>query len=612
MRELNRLGVTGVIDAGGGFQNYPEDYQVIEALHQKGEMTIRVAYNLFTQKPGGELDDFRRWVGMTRPGNGSDFLRLNGAGEMLTFSAADFEDFLEPRPDLPPTLEGDLPGVIRLLAENRWPFRLHATYDESIPRFLDIFEAVNREVPFDGLHWFFDHAETVTDPQPGTDQGAGRRHRRAAPDGLPGRVFRRPLRGRSAAATPPVARCCGWAFRWAAGTDATRVASYNPWVCLYWLVTGQTVGGTAPLPGGQPPQPGGGAAAVHAGGRLVLQRGRGAGPIKAGQLADLVVLSDDYFAVTDERIKGIESVLTVVGGKVVYAAGPFASLRRRRCRSARTGRRSVSTAGITGPGRHRRRTDSPPGGTPDGTPCCTACSGRAGAGRSPCGGPGARLGVLNATKCHLTGGTMHRIILFAVALGAAVVCGLAPAGDTKVPADKVLQGTNGVKLVVRLQGPYDADVPLQVVCYFKHKKGGDKTLGAAVELDRRLGGVIASLRNRGEFVGDEQETLLLTPPRGTIKPKLLLLVGLGDEGSLSPDTMERVGRTALRQAAKLGVERVTFAPLLRDQGNDKLAIGDVATAVIRGCCWPTTPTRGSRRKGWRRRPRWRSGWSRPA
>src|SRR5262249_36922297 len=115
-----------------------------------------------TQRPGGELDDFRRWVGMTRPGAGSDFYRMNGAGEMLTFSAADFEDFLEPRPELPPSLEGDLPGVVRLLAENRWPFRLHATYDESISRFLDVFEAVNRDVPFDGLHWFFDHAETVT------------------------------------------------------------------------------------------------------------------------------------------------------------------------------------------------------------------------------------------------------------------------------------------------------------------------------------------------------------------------------------------------------------------------------------------------------------------
>jgi predicted amidohydrolase YtcJ len=88
---------------------------------------------------------------------------MNGAGEMLTFSAADFEDFLEPRPDLPEALERELPAVVRLLAENRWPFRLHATYDESIGRFLDVFDAVHRDVPFTDLHWFFDHAETVTD-----------------------------------------------------------------------------------------------------------------------------------------------------------------------------------------------------------------------------------------------------------------------------------------------------------------------------------------------------------------------------------------------------------------------------------------------------------------
>src|SRR5437899_6154037 len=157
MRELNRLGVTSVIDAGGGFQNYPDDYQVIEGLHRRGEMTVRVAYNLFTQRPRQELDDFSKWVKMTRPGEGSDFYRMNGAGEMLVFSAADFEDFLEPRPDLPASLEQELTQVVRLLAEQRWPFRLHATYDESISRFLDVFEAVNRKIPFGGLRWFFDH-----------------------------------------------------------------------------------------------------------------------------------------------------------------------------------------------------------------------------------------------------------------------------------------------------------------------------------------------------------------------------------------------------------------------------------------------------------------------
>src|SRR5690606_13541600 len=116
MRELNRLGLTSVIDAGGGFQNYPEDYAVVGELHRRGELTLRIAYNLFTQKPQQEKEDFARWIKMAKPGQGDDVFRLNGAGEMLVFSAADFEDFLEPRPDLAPRLENDLEEVVTLLA----------------------------------------------------------------------------------------------------------------------------------------------------------------------------------------------------------------------------------------------------------------------------------------------------------------------------------------------------------------------------------------------------------------------------------------------------------------------------------------------------------------
>jgi hypothetical protein len=145
-----------------------------------------------------------------------------------------------------------------------------------------------------------------------------------------------------------------------------------------------------------------------------------------------------------------------------------------------------------------------------------------------------------------------------------------------------LDAPNKLTVRVRAQAPYDAEIPLQVVCYFKHKESGDKTLGAAVELDERLGGVIASLRTRGEFAGDELETLLLTPSKDTIKPKLLLLIGLGDETSLSLDRMEGVGRVALREAARLGTTRMAFAPLIRDQGNSRFPAGDVANAVVRG------------------------------
>ena len=147
--------------------------------------------------------------------------------------------------------------------------------------------------------------------------------------------------------------------------------------------------------------------------------------------------------------------------------------------------------------------------------------------------------------------------------------------------EKAFDAPNNVKIKVRMEGPYTADVPLQIVCYFKYTPEGVKRMsGAPVELDKKLGGVIASLRERGEFVGDELETLWITPPKGSIKAKALLLVGLGKEEALSLKVMERVGRVSLREAAKAGVKRVAFAPLIRDQGNSKLPTGDVEIAVV--------------------------------
>ena len=156
-------------------------------------------------------------------------------------------------------------------------------------------------------------------------------------------------------------------------------------------------------------------------------------------------------------------------------------------------------------------------------------------------------------------------------------------GPAKPPAEASVAGPAGVSVVVRMQGPYDADVPLQVVCFFKYTPTGVKRLsGAPVELDKRLGGLVGSLRERGEFPGDDLETLLLDVPDGAIKPKRLLLIGLGEEKALSLDKLERVGKAGLREAVKLGAAKVAFAPLVRDQGNDQFGAGEVETAVTRG------------------------------
>ena len=177
---------------------------------------------------------------------------------------------------------------------------------------------------------------------------------------------------------------------------------------------------------------------------------------------------------------------------------------------------------------------------------------------------------------------------------------LAPARseDGSEVKERAFDGPAGVKVKVRMEGPYTADVPLQVVCYFKYTREGTKRMtGAPVELDKRLGGVIAALRERGEFVGDELETLVITPPKDSIKAKALLLIGLGEEESLSLKVMERVGKLSLREAARLGASRVAFAPLLRDQGNAKLGAGDVETAVIRGMLLAYQTERGLQKEG---------------
>ena len=326
MRELNRLGLTGAIDAGGGSQNYPEDYAVIQKLADDGELTVRLAYNLFTQKPKGEKADFLNWTKTTKYKQGNDYFRHNGVGEMLVFSAADFEDFRQPRPDLPPEMEPELDEVVRILATNRWPWRMHATYDETISRALDVFERVNQDIPLDGLNWFFDHAETISDKSidriAALGGGIAVQHRMA----YQGEYFVQRYGFGAAEATPPIKRIIDAGVKISAGTDATRVASYNPWVSLAWLVTGKTVAGLRLYPT-----------------RNCLDRETALrmwtenvtwfsneegkkGRIQAGQFADLMIPDRDYFSCADDEIADTTSLLTMVGGKIVYGSGDFAAL----------------------------------------------------------------------------------------------------------------------------------------------------------------------------------------------------------------------------------------------------------------------------------------------
>jgi predicted amidohydrolase YtcJ len=325
-RELNRFGITSVVDAGGGFQNYPDDYEVVNELHQTNQLTLRLAANLYPQKPGQELADFQRWTKTTKPGQGDDFYRVNGGGELLVASASDFEDMLQPRPNLAPVMESELKAVIRYLAENRWPFRMHATYDETISRALNVYEEVNREIPFEGLHWFFDHCETITDRNLERIKKLGGGIAVQDRMAFQGEYFVERYGAQQAKRTPPIRRMLEMGIPVGAGTDATRVSSYNPFVSLHWLITGKTIGGLRLYPEENRLDRAEALKLYTMGSSWFSTEDGKKGALAPGQLADLAVLSADYFSIPEEEIKQLESVLTIVGGKIVYATAEFSKL----------------------------------------------------------------------------------------------------------------------------------------------------------------------------------------------------------------------------------------------------------------------------------------------
>ncbi|MFF9194146.1 amidohydrolase [Streptomyces sp. NPDC014779] len=327
LRELNRFGLTSAVDAAGGFQNFPDNYATVVDLARSGELSLRIAYHLFPQTAGQELADLKRWAETVKPGEGDEWLRLNGAGENLTWAAADFENFSEPRPELAAGYENEFEQAVRLLLENGWGFRLHATYDETIRRDLAVFEKLAAEGLFPGGNrWLFDHAETVS---------AGSLDRIAALGGavsvqnrmsFQGAAFLDRYGAEAAAHTPPVRAMLDRGLTVAAGTDATRVSSYNPWVALHWLVTGRTVGGTQLYPAGNLIDRETALGLYTRGGAQLTGEQDVKGSLREGWYGDLAILSDDFLTVSEGVIPDIESVLTVVGGRIVYATAEYEGL----------------------------------------------------------------------------------------------------------------------------------------------------------------------------------------------------------------------------------------------------------------------------------------------
>jgi predicted amidohydrolase YtcJ len=337
MRELNRLGLTSAIDAGGGYQNFPDDYSVIQELADNNQLTVRIAYNLFTQKP--------RKKSWTTSRSGPPASSCTAAPTSCA-TTAPARCWCSPPPTsrLPRTAPGPAadhgagtgaggapPGGAALAVP---PARHLQRIDHAHAR------RVREGQPRHPVQW----PAVVLRPRRNHHPAE---HRACAALGggiaiqdrmaFQGEYFVDRYGAKAAEQTPPIKRMLDMGVPVGAGTDATRVSSYNPWTSLYWLVSGKTVGGMALYPEGLSRDT---ALQLFTQGSAWFSSEQGKkGQIKVGQLADLAALSLDFFSVDEEAIKGIESVLTVVDGKVVYGAAEFDKLGPPRYRCCPSGRR---------------------------------------------------------------------------------------------------------------------------------------------------------------------------------------------------------------------------------------------------------------------------------
>jgi len=317
-RELNRLGLTGVSDPGG-YNLSAASYLPLFRVWQDHALTVRVVFSLFSQRPGKELDDYQNLTQMLPMGFGDDMLRFNGIGENVTWGMYNNENPTEAQ-------KQQYYEVAKWAASRGMTLTQHWSNDASVHHLLDVFERVNRDTPIAGLRWSIAHLNdgSVASFERMKALGVGWLMQDAMyfnGDGL--------IRTRGAEVakrTPPIRTALNMGLHVGGGTDAHRVMSYNPFASLEWMIDGKTIAGT---PTRDADELAGREEALRLyteGSAWFTHDDRRRGALAAGRLADLAVLTKDFATVPTDEIGGIESLLTMVGGRIVYAAGPFAAL----------------------------------------------------------------------------------------------------------------------------------------------------------------------------------------------------------------------------------------------------------------------------------------------
>jgi predicted amidohydrolase YtcJ len=318
--ELNGLGITGVIDPGG-FGVSPETYGALFDVWRAGELNVRTRLYLVPSGPGTEVDDVRHWVKYVQPGFGDDMLRYTGFGEILAFGCHDMEGV---RPwTMSEAAKADLREITTVLAEAGWPIHMHAIFDATISDILDIWESVHADI---GLpRTSFAHAEPISSASLERVKALG------VGVAIQDRMIWRmadsaALWGSDVAAeAPPLRDILDLGIPLGAGTDATVVAEIDPWRSIWWLVTGESVDGAPPRAERHRLSRAEALTAYTSGSAWFSLDEHERGTLAPGMLADMAVLTTDVFDPA-ESLLGVGADLTLVGGRVVHAAGGFSGM----------------------------------------------------------------------------------------------------------------------------------------------------------------------------------------------------------------------------------------------------------------------------------------------
>jgi predicted amidohydrolase YtcJ len=324
--EMNSLGITGIVD-GGGVSMYPSKYQAVFKLWHDRQLTVRVAYHLCAPKPGSELADLQNLTQLLPQGFGDSMLHFNGPGEILVW--ADWTDG-----DITPDGKAKLAELLRWAASKGYTIQLHWNPDRTVDNLLDVVEDIEKDYPVRDLRWTVLHLYNASEDHLKRMKSLGLIW--GVQDGLyfGGERLQQDVGVEPARRLPPIATALRLGLTVAGGTDAHRVSSYNPFVALQWYLDGTTIGGTKTRGDAEAPSRRQALEMYTRNSAFMANDDDKCGTLEPGKFADLAVLSADYLTAPVKEIGKIRSVLTIVGGDVVYADAPFAALAGQRGGSA--------------------------------------------------------------------------------------------------------------------------------------------------------------------------------------------------------------------------------------------------------------------------------------